>query len=211
VEIEEGLWDLVSRGLVAADGFHALRSLLGARERWTKRRERKDSRRRLRRGARGHAGADGRWALLPRADDTADRDELAEAVCEQLLARYGVVFYDLLARESLALPWRDLVWAMRRMEARGSIRGGRFVTGFSGEQFALPGAVDALRRTRKLERTGEEVLLSAADPLNLAGILTPGPRIPSVRAKSVLFRDGVPVPFEETSASPSAPRHWRRA
>jgi ATP-dependent Lhr-like helicase len=128
-----------------------------------------------------------------------------------LLARYGVVFYDVLARESLALPWRELVWALRRMEARGAIRGGRFVSGFSGEQYALPGAVEALRRTRKLERSGEEVRLSAADPLNLVGILTPGPRTPALRTHSVVFRDGVPIPPEETPASSPAPRHWRRA
>jgi ATP-dependent Lhr-like helicase len=205
-EIEAGLWDLVSRGFVTADGVHALRGLLGARERWAKTRDTRSPRRRLRRGARGHAPAEGRWALLPPAASV-DSDELAEAVCEQLLARYGVIFYDLLARESLALPWRDLVWALRRLEARGSIRGGRFVSGFTGEQFALPGAVDALRRTRKLERSGEIVELSAADPLNLVGIVTPGPRIPAVRAQRVAYRDGEWV----AEASPTTAQNWRGA
>jgi ATP-dependent Lhr-like helicase len=214
VEIEEGLWDLVSRGLVTADGFHTLRSLLGARR--AKQRDRRRRERGLRRGVRGRAGAEGRWALLPAAERDVDPDALAEAAAEQLLARYGVVFYDLLARENLALPWREIVWALRRLEARGSVRGGRFVTGFSGEQFALPGAVDALRRTRKLERDGEVVRLSAADPLNLVGILTPGPRVPALRGQFVSYRDGLPLEDDDAGAaavgaSGAAPRHWRGA
>jgi ATP-dependent Lhr-like helicase len=122
-----------------------------------------------------------------------DSDELAEAIAEQLLARYGVVFRDLVARETLAVPWREIAWAFRRMEARGSIRGGRFVSGFVGEQYALPGAVDALRRTRKIGRKGEVVRLSACDPLNLVGIITPGPRVPALRGGEVVFLDGLPV------------------
>ena len=110
-----------------------------------------------------------------------------------MLARYGVVFRDLVARETLAVPWREIAWAFRRMEARGSIRGGRFVSGFVGEQYALPGAVDALRRTRKIDRNGEVVRLSACDPLNLVGIITPGPRVPAVRGGEVVFLDGLPV------------------
>ena len=113
-------------------------------------------------------------------------------MAEQLLVRWGVVFRELMARETLALPWRDLLWAFRRMEARGVIRGGRFVSGFVGEQYALPGAVDALRRTRRMPRSGEVVSLSAADPLNLVGILTPGPRIPALRTNEVVYRDGLP-------------------
>jgi ATP-dependent Lhr-like helicase len=109
------------------------------------------------------------------------------------------VFRDLLARESLALPWRELLWALRRMEARGSVRGGRFVTGFVGEQYALPGAVDALRQVRRRERTGEVVRLSAADPLNLTGVVLPGPRIPALRGRTVVYRDGLPI--EENAAS----------
>jgi ATP-dependent Lhr-like helicase len=104
-----------------------------------------------------------------------------------------VVFRDLLARESLAVPWRETLWALRRMEARGSARGGRFVTGFVGEQYALPGAVEALREVRRRERTGEVVRLSAADPLNLAGIVLPGPRIPALRTRTVSYRDGALV------------------
>jgi ATP-dependent Lhr-like helicase len=141
--------------------------------------------------------AEGRWSVFP-ADvlqpaQELDQEELAEAVAEQLLARWGVVFKDLMARETLAVPWREILWALRRMEARGNVRGGRFVTGFVGEQYALPGAVDALRRTRRMERRGEVVRLSACDPLNLVGILTPGPRVPAQRAGVVVYRDGLPV------------------
>jgi ATP-dependent Lhr-like helicase len=191
IQVEEGLWDLVGRGLVAADGFQSLRSLLGARA--ARERSRPTARRRLRRGIRGRVGAEGRWALLPPPDPAEDRDALAQAMAEQLLARWGVVFRDLLARESVAVSWRELLYALRRLEARGTIRGGRFVTGFVGEQYALPGAVDALRRTRRLARSGETISLSAADPLNLVGIVTPGPRIPAVRTQKVVYRDGVPV------------------
>ena len=107
--------------------------------------------------------------------------------------RWGVVFRDVVARETIALPWRDVVWALRRMEARGTARGGRFVTGFAGEQFALPEAVDQLRAVRRRERSSEVVRVSATDPLNLAGILLPGPRITSVRTNNVVFEDGLPA------------------
>jgi ATP-dependent Lhr-like helicase len=216
-QVEQGLWELVARGLVAADGFQSVRALLGGRARFAQQRA-SQRRRRLRRGAAGAAAREGRWALLgaqgsaPEADAAsagaapagADREELAEAVAEQLLARWGVVFRDLLARESLALPWRDVVWALRRLEARGAIRGGRFVTGFSGEQYALPGAVEALRRTRRLPLRGEVVRLSAADPLNLAGILTPGPRIPALGSREIVLRDGLPEPAEGAAAGSSS-------
>ena len=202
IEVEQGLWELVARGLVTADAFRAMRSLLGARVRQARLRAQRRGRRGLRRGTRGRRGdtAEGRWSLLPSAAELAaahDADELAEAVAEQLLARWGVVFRDLLARESLRVPWRDLLWAFRRMEARGVIRGGRFVNGFVGEQFALPGAVDALRQTRRTPRDGEIVRLSAADPLNLVGILTPGPRIPALRTNQVVYRDGLPLSPDE--------------
>jgi ATP-dependent Lhr-like helicase len=127
---------------------------------------------------------------------TEDLDELAEAVAEQLLARWGVVFRDLLARESLAVPWREMLWALRRMEARGTIRGGRFVNGFSGEQYAGPEAVDVLRSVRKLPRSGEAIRISAADPLNLMGIVLPGPRVPALPTNSLTYIDGAPAPSE---------------
>jgi ATP-dependent Lhr-like helicase len=207
VEVEEGLWDLVSRGLVTADGFISVRSLLAGHARSLPRGGAtlhgvSNARRtaRLRRG-RAVRVAEGRWSLVPAPDAGAEPETLAEAVAEQLLVRWGVVFRDLLARESLALPWRDVLWALRRMEARGSARGGRFVTGFVGEQYALPGAVDALRATRRRERSGECVRVCAVDPLNLVGILTPGPRIPALRTRVVIYRDGAPVPDDEARAA----------
>jgi ATP-dependent helicase Lhr and Lhr-like helicase len=186
-EIDQALWDAVARGLVTADGFRAIRSLLrrGGRQPFPQRRG-------LRRGVRGTTGgASGRWSLLPNPLHAPDRDELAEAVAEQLAARWGVVFRDLIARESLAVPWRDVLWAFRRMEARGTIRGGRFVTGFSGEQYAHPDAIDVLRAIRKQQRTGEQVRISAADPLNFTGVILPGPRIPAIASNSVILTDGV--------------------
>jgi ATP-dependent Lhr-like helicase len=199
IEVEEGLWDLVSRGLVTADGFGSVRTLLTARERWAKRAARLPKQRRLRRRAGEGIAVEGRWSLLPAAEardgsgEHADIETLAEAVAEQLLARYGVVFRDLMARESFALPWREILWALRRLEARGTVRGGRFVSGFVGEQYALPEAVDRLRQTRRRERTGETVRVAAVDPLNLVGILTPGPRVPAQRGNLVVYRDGLPI------------------
>ena len=162
-----------------------MRALLGARRRQARARARRPRARRARRGTLGAPAA------RPSAAPT--RSALAERVAAQLLARWGVVFRDLLARESLALPWREVLWALRRIEARGSARGGRFVTGFVGEQYALPGAVDALRAMRRRERTGEVVRLSAADPLNLVGIVLPGPRVPALRTNSITYRDGLPT------------------
>jgi ATP-dependent Lhr-like helicase len=186
VEVEEALWEGVARGLVTADGFRAVRSLLhrGGRPGPLPRRG-------LRRGIGGAgAGSNGRWCLLPPPAAAPDRDELAEAVAEQLAARWGVIFRDLACRESLAVPWRDVLWALRRLEARGTIRGGRFVAGFSGEQFAHPDAVDLLRAVRKQPHTGQPVRISAADPLNLTAVVLPGPRVPAIPANSVTYVDG---------------------
>jgi ATP-dependent Lhr-like helicase len=189
-EVEEGLWEAVTRGLVTADGFEAVRSLL-----YRRRVARAPDRRRLRRGSGGIAARSaGRWSLLPQVIATEDADELAEAIAEQLLARWGVVFRTLLVRETLAVPWREVLWALRRMEARGTIRGGRFVNGFSGEQYAVPEAVDVLRSVRKLPRSGESILLSAADPLNLVGIVVPGSRVPALPTNSITYVDGAPAP-----------------
>ena len=119
-----------------------------------------------------------------------------EPVARQLLRRYGVVFRDLLARESLVQSWRDLLVQYRRMELQGEIRGGRFVSGFTGEQFALPEAVESLRAMRKRNESGlasHDIKLSASDPLNLAGVILPGPRVPAVPSNFVVFRDGVMV------------------
>jgi ATP-dependent Lhr-like helicase len=197
-EADAALFDLVSRGLVVADGFGALRTLLDRR---VPRRSRVGTRRGAGRRGAARGGLPGRFALLPEPSEVLDREALCEVVAEQLLARWGVVFRDLLARESLALPWRDVLRAFRRIEARGTARGGRFVTGFAGEQFALPGAVEALRSSRRQPRTGERVELSAADPLNLVGILTPGPRVPALRGHVVAYVDGALEESEVATAS----------
>jgi ATP-dependent Lhr-like helicase len=185
-EVEEALWDAVARGLVTADGFHPVRALLYHRQA-----ARAPAPRRLRRGRRPTASrSSGRWSLLPSLVATDDADELAEAVAEQLLARWGVVFRDVLVRENVAVPWREVLWAFRRMEARGTVRGGRFVKGFTGEQYAHPDAVELLRAVRKQLRGGEIVRISATDPLNLVGIVLPGPRVPALPTNSVTYVDG---------------------
>jgi len=184
-EVEEALWDGVARGLVTADGFRAVRTLFARRAM-----QNAPGRRRLRRGSQLSSRTAGRWSLLPEPPADCDPDDLAEAVAEQLAARWGVVFRDLMARENLAVPWREVLWALRRMEARGTICGGRFVAGFSGEQFAHPDAVGMLREIRKRPRTGETVVLSAVDPLNLTGVVLPGLRIPAVATNTVPYVDG---------------------
>jgi len=120
-----------------------------------------------------------------------DPDELAEAVAGQLLARWGVVFRDLLWRESLAIAWRDVLWALRRLEARGVVLGARYVAGFTGEQFALPEAAEQLRSVARRPADGVSVQLSAADPLNLTGVILPGPRIPAQHARTLILKDGI--------------------
>ena len=185
-EVEEALWEGVARGLVTADGFRAIRSLFGRRAAAAS----SIGRRQLRRGSQLTSRTAGRWSLLPEPPSECDPDDLAEAVAEQLAVRWGVVFRDLLVRENIAVPWREVLWAFRRMEARGTVCGGRFVSGFSGEQFAHLDAVSMLREIRKRPRNGETVQLSAADPLNLVGIVLPGPRIAAVATNSVTYTDG---------------------
>ncbi len=201
-DVERGLWELVARGLVTADGFQALRSLMASTK---KRSFRRPQRARLFRTLAISGTPSGRWSLLPAtvadgdSGGTADAHDLAEFWAEQLLFRYGVVFRDLIQRESFAVPWREVLRAFRRMEARGQIRGGRFVAAVYGEQYARPEAVEAIRKIRRTEKTGELVRVSAVDPLNLAGIITPGPRVPAVHTKSLILRDGVPLGEEEAT------------
>ncbi len=188
-EVEEGLWELVAAGLVTADGFDNLRALMDPRRRRAEGRER----------ARRPRHAAGRWSLLRTAHLSSDRSQQAllynERIASQLLRRYGVVFRDLLAREVLVQSWRDLLVVYRRLELKGEVRGGRFVSGFVGEQFALPEAVEALRAVKKHpgSAAGVEIKLCACDPLNLAGIILPGPRIPAVPSNFMIFRDGLPI------------------
>jgi ATP-dependent Lhr-like helicase len=137
----------------------------------------------------------GRWALVrrPGAGERPDEESI-EHVVRTLLRRWGVIFWRLLAREAAWLPpWRDMVMCCRRLEARGEIRGGRFIAGFSGEQYAAPEAVALLREARRRPHTGRYVSLSGADPLNLLGIVTPGGRLPSLAGNRLLYRDGLPV------------------
>jgi ATP-dependent Lhr-like helicase len=157
-EIEEGLWDGVARGLIAADGFNAVRSLLHARTRFARRQRRRARTGRSEIGQRGRRGGwregvEGRWTLLPAVaslrDGAFDADELAETVASQLLLRWGVACREVYVRERLAVPWRDVLWALRRLEARGLIRGGHFVAGDTGEQFADEEAMSALARVRR--------------------------------------------------------------
>ncbi len=198
-DLDQALWELVTAGAVTCDGFAGLRNLVDPSRR-------REKARLLARygGARGpmFLGGGGRWSLLrPKGVDTSaikgplgEPAEL-EALAEQYLRRWGIVFRDLLLREPFAPPWRILAGIYRRLEARGEIRGGRFVDAFAGEQFALPEAVEALRATRRGDAADREarVEISAADPLNLTGVVTPPPRIPATLANRLFFTGGVPA------------------
>ncbi|HLK93708.1 MAG TPA: DEAD/DEAH box helicase [Polyangia bacterium] len=210
-EVEDALGELVSAGRVTGDGFSGLRALIsatqtrgGARARWHSRWSRRTG---------GPIGA-GRWSVLrhepPNAADpgAAAEETRHETLARQYIKRYGVVFRDLLAREGQAPAWRDLVRVYRRMEMSGELRGGRLVGGFVGEQFAAPEAVDALRATRRQERRGEVVRLSACDPLNLVGIISPGPRVQATLANTVVYVDGVPQPGTDAESAPSRRALW---
>ena len=214
-QVEEALAELVALGLVNSDSFGGLRALLIPSDR--RRPSARDSRRRRRIAIFGMQDA-GRWTLarkglgassavlggsesalsLANGNASARPQPLAsdaiEHICRTLLRRWGVIFWKVLEREPKWLPpWRDLLTCLRRLEARGEIRGGRFVAGFSGEQFALPEAVGALREVRRANDTTQLVSLSAADPLNLIGLLTPGGRLPSITGNRVLYRGGTPI------------------
>jgi ATP-dependent helicase Lhr and Lhr-like helicase len=187
-QVERALGELAGAGRVTADSFSGLRALLTPTHR---RKGLTDGRPSMRRSAYGVDTA-GRWALLA-VDSAIENDARVEAIARALLRRYGVVFRSLLARESRLPTWRELVLVYRRLEARGEIRGGRFVAGFGGEQYALADAVGRLRAVRKLDKSGELVVLSAADPLNLVGILTPDARVTSIAQNRILLRDGVTI------------------
>jgi ATP-dependent Lhr-like helicase len=187
-QVEEALAELVALGIVTSDSFAGLRALLAPSS---------GSQRRRRALSFAMENA-GRWALArrPRAPDNPAKAaaEASEHLARTLLRRYGVVFWRLIEREAAWLPpWRDLLRVYRRLEARGDIRGGRFVAGFAGEQFALPEAVGLLRETRRKPGSGDLVSLSGADPLNLLGILIPGARLAALTGNRVLYRDGLPI------------------
>ena len=194
VEVEDALAELVALGMVNSDSFAGLRVLLmpsGRRGKSTSH----AARRKRRLSLFGMADA-GRWALVrrPAAGAAPRGDEAVEQIVRSLLRRWGVIFWKLLGREADWLPpWRDILMCCRRLEARGEIRGGRFVAGFSGEQYATPEAVGLLRDARRKPDTRQLVSLSAADPLNLIGILTPGARLASLSGNRLLYRDGLPI------------------
>jgi ATP-dependent helicase Lhr and Lhr-like helicase len=187
-EVEAALWELVAVGFITADGFDNLRALIDPK----------------RRAGQGHGrlarprDSVGRWSLLFHGE-AGDHNARMEAICWMLLKRYGVVFRELLARESILPRWREVLIALRRLEDRGEIRGGRFVSGFVGEQFALPVAVESLRASRNEPATGEIITVSSADPLNLSGIIVPGEKVPANSRRFISFQDGVAVQEE---------RHW---
>jgi ATP-dependent Lhr-like helicase len=189
-DVERALWDGVARGILTADGFGAIRSRVDRAQRPAPAELVRISR--LRRGNRTRPGTAGRWSLVPAPRCETDRDELAEAVADQLLNRWGIVFRDLAVRESIGFPWRDVQRALRRLEDRGLVQGGRFVSGFSGEQYALPAAAEQLRQVRKLPRNGERVTVNATDPCNLVGVVVPGEAVPSIRTRRVTYVDGAP-------------------
>jgi ATP-dependent Lhr-like helicase len=179
--VRTALGDLVAAGLATSDGFGGLRAIVrgsGGR----------------RPAGNGRHSVTGRWSLVHRAvGQPRDRDAAVELQARALLNRYGVVFRRLLAREPNVAPWRELIRVYRRLEARGEIRGGRFVSGMSGEQFALGPAIERLREIRRTPPDGRCLVMSAADPLNLAGIVTAGDRVRAVTASRVAYRDGIPM------------------
>jgi ATP-dependent Lhr-like helicase len=176
-EVETALWELVAAGLITADGFDNLRSLIDPHRR-TGRRSRNLPRHSM-----------GRWSLL-KIYKVTSRENQVEAICWMLLKRYGLCFRELLAREKILPSWRELLMTFRRLEDRGEVRGGHFVSGFLGEQFALPYAIDSLRAIKK--KLPEENILgiSAVDPLNLLGIVLPGNRIPAISGKKIMLKNG---------------------
>jgi len=200
--VEQALAELVAQGWVTSDSFEGLRALLVPQE---KRVPFADLERKRRHKAVTSVEYAGRWALFrkpltalspsdaERENERASRDDAVETFARGLLRRYGLVFRRLLERESFKVSWYELGRIYRRLEARGEIRGGHFVGGVSGEQFALPEAIGLLRSIRKAPAQGELIAISGADPLNLAGILTPGPRLTAIAANRILLRDGVPV------------------
>jgi ATP-dependent Lhr-like helicase len=205
-EVEEALWELVSHGIVSGDGVAGLRQLLhgGSRQR------RRQQRMRRLTGVRSHGRSlpVGRWSLW-RPTGEMNGEDRAEVIARQLLRRYGVVFRDLLARERVAPAWRILVQIYRRWEAQGQIRGGRFVAGLTGEQYALPEAVEALRAVRRTAEDPGVVVVSAADPLNLVGLILPGARISTSSGQAIAFRNGAPADVAPLGALLSRLRNER--
>jgi ATP-dependent Lhr-like helicase len=192
--VQSGLAELVASGLVSSDGFGGLRTMVAPASPAPRPPTRFHAR--LRMGVSAAAG--GRWSSLRSgAPEGGDRDALVETLALTLLRRYGIVFRRLLTREPVRASWRELVRVFRALEARGEIRGGRFVSGMSGEQFALPEAVERVREIRRTQASGELITISGADPLNLAGIVTGDERVPASSSNRIVFRDGAPIAIRE--------------
>jgi ATP-dependent Lhr-like helicase len=206
VKVEEALWQLVAHGLATGDGIAGLRVLLTPEQ---KRAGRRRSFRVLSGGrSPERAMPVGRWSLWRRTSHGEfNKGAAEERKARQLLQRYGVVFRDLLAREGFVPPWRSLLNLYRRSEARGEIRGGRFVEGFVGEQFALPEALEMLRAWRRSPKLAYPVIVAAADPLNLAGILSPGPRVSPYSNQVVAYHKGLPIEIGPLGAVLSRIQH----
>ena len=197
-QLESGLAELVNQSLITSDSFAGLRALLLPASKKSSSRQKSRLKRAL---SSGFENA-GRWSLLKMPVQTNQTNNVLhsdsywidiEYIANSLLKRYGVIFRKLLERESALPPWRDLLYVLRRMEARGEIRGGRFVDGFSGEQFALPEAVKLIRQVKKEETNEDLVAISASDPLNLTGLITPGQKIHAKTTNRILYRNGIPV------------------
>jgi len=186
-QVETALGQLVARGLVTSDSFIGLRSLITP----SNRRPGFGSRRRLNSNALNIEDA-GRWTLIKASNSEEKANQSIEHIAKILLKRYGVVFRKLLERENVLPSWRELLYVYRRMEARGEVRGGRFVEGFSGEQFAVPDAVSLLRKTHQHSQQ-DLVVISAVDPLNLTGFILPGARVTNSNKNKILFRNGKPI------------------
>jgi ATP-dependent Lhr-like helicase len=183
-QLRQAIGTLVACGLVTSDGFSGLRAVVWAARGLPAQRDRRSN-------------FAGRWTAIAAGGEEVTRDEAVDLQAWSLLRRYGVVFRRLLTRETNAATWRELARVYRRLEARGEIRSGRFVTGMSGEQFALPDAVERLREVRRIPADGGLIVISAADPLNLAGIVTAGERIRTAGRNRIAYRDGAPLAVVE--------------
>ena len=184
-QLEGALGELVAWGLVNSDQFQGLRAMITP--------EKQRARSRQRAALHTPLAAGGRWSLIRPTLHREEDAQRTEQIARTLLTRYGVVFRKLLDRENGLPSWRDLLYVCRRLEARGEIRGGRFVQGFAGEQFALPEAVSRLREVRRKRDADRLIAISSADPLNLTGIITPGQRIAAQPGHRILYRDGKPI------------------
>jgi ATP-dependent Lhr-like helicase len=205
-QLETALGELVAWGLVNSDQFQGLSALITP--------QKKQQRSRRRHELQTPLAAGGRWSLIRPPVPNENESQRIEQIARTLLSRYGIVFRKVLERETALPSWRDLLYVFRRLEARGEIRGGRFVQGFAGEHFALPEAVSLLRDARKKQDDEQLITISCADPLNLTGIITPGKRIAAHAGHRILYKDGKPIATNqsgeiEIDQNIPANEHWQ--